>query len=176
MLVYVSQNCRSATFLFHAAVFISSLHFLSILSCVYLVCIVRVLMWVGAFVCVFVYIYALRIVSRDKILHFTNTLIIIVCALQNTLIIINYAFSSCGMSWCGTTFFGASLQNDSPCWVPWDAGSIITETKQSCSASRTSGKKPIPDTHTHMHTHTHACTHMHAHTHKHTRTRTHTHT
>ena len=43
---------------------ISSLHFLPILSCVCLVCIVRMLVCAGACVCVRV--YAFRIVSRDN--------------------------------------------------------------------------------------------------------------
>ena len=45
-----------------------------VLSCAYLVCIVRMLVCAGAFVCVRV--CAVTIVSRDKILRFTNTLII----------------------------------------------------------------------------------------------------
>ena len=39
---------------------------------------VRMLVCAGASVCVCVVVYVLRIVSRDKILHFKNTLIIII--------------------------------------------------------------------------------------------------
>ena len=101
---------------------------------------------------------------------FTNTLLI-VCVQQLWYV----------MMW--DDLFGASLQNDSPCWVPCDAGSIITETKQSCSASRPSAEVEriqfLTCTHTHTHMHIHMRTHMracmHTRMHMHTHARTHTH-
>ena len=53
------------------------------LSCVWMkFCMVSVLVCVGSCVCMclcmYAYIYMLRIVSKDKILHFINTVVIII--------------------------------------------------------------------------------------------------